>query len=361
MTLFAQISCSLTLSNLRRPLVCMCYYHSSSCLYKGGRRLAKLEKLLTKKKKKFYYDPMNVTQLGRLATGVTTGTNSKMRSEDSIRLRTYNKILFDNISDMMTTSYISEELEQLQLTVLGVRVSGDMSACRVYWQSTGDVKENDRIEEVLNRHKGPLRRALISHRVLGKVPPIFFLKDKASASLSEIDRLLAIADFGPEEDMEMRELDPNEIENSKTDARIEFIQKTSKGEGDASGATHQPSLFGIDHEILNKLIKQSDVGRVREGLDGDEATDKRFQQLRGFMKKKKMGKTERKEAAFYKGELEQYRSSREKECLDKFVEYETQTESDESVADNEDLSETIDNSGSEEYDEYTSYEPTKDR
>ncbi|XP_022107289.1 putative ribosome-binding factor A, mitochondrial [Acanthaster planci] len=352
MTHFVQVSKALTSCHLRRPLVGLCNFHSSLHLFKGRKSLIKLDKLLAKKKKKFYYDPMNVAQLGRLATGVSGG-KVKMRSEDSIRLRTYNKILFDNINDMMTTSLISEELEELQVTVSGVRVAGDMSACRVYWQSTGVVQDDERIEKVLNRHKGPLRRALISHRVLGKIPPIFFLKDKASANLSEIDRLLAIADFGPdeEEEIELMEVELNTaVENSNSGGRMEFIQKSGKNEMDASGEA-QPSLFGIDHDALNRLIKRGDVSNPFTGIHGelaeDRASDKRFQQLRAFMKKKKMGETGKKEAAFYRGELESYGSGRRGDVE---IEDETAIDSEESFSD-----EDYDNG--EDGDEFTSELP----
>ena len=43
-----------------------------------------------------------------------------MQREDSIRLRTYNKILFDNLRDMMTTNLVSDELEELQVSIIRV-------------------------------------------------------------------------------------------------------------------------------------------------------------------------------------------------------------------------------------------------
>ncbi|XP_033625881.1 putative ribosome-binding factor A, mitochondrial [Asterias rubens] len=306
-------------------------YHSSPslCKYSNTRNnIRKLEKMLIQKKKKFYYDPMNVSQLGKLATGVSGG-KTKVQREDSIRLRTYNKILFDNLRDMMTTNLVSDELEELQVSIIRVQVSGDMSACRVFWMATGSVEEDDRIEEILNRYRGPLRRALISHRVLGKIPPIFFMKDKVSANISQVERLLSIADFGPKEELpEEKHLEEEAEEILKPVGKMEFIKKFERTSKDDDGGIAQPSLFGIDHAALNQMIRTQNKKIECEdapltGLEDAVNIDKKFAQFRAFMKKRKLSKAERKQAAFYMGELDSYKSNRLRNLRDDVQDEET--------------------------------------
>ena len=155
--------------------------------------------------------------------------------------------------------------------------------------------------------------------MLGKIPPIFFMKDKASASISEIDRLLAIADFGPEE--ELTELSnvklEEEIENPVNEGQMEFMQKTDRTSKGVVTPVAQPSLFGIDHDALNRMIN-SNIKKPHFGIEDvdDGNLDKRFDQFRAFMKKKKLSKVERKQVAFYQGELDSYRSSQVKDFKD---------------------------------------------
>ena len=189
--------------------------------------------------------------------------------------------------------------------------------------------------------------------MLGTVPPIFFMKDKASASISEIERLLAIADFGPEEETATTGLEADkELEKLRSNGRIEFMEKTNgTQEEDKSSLTSQPSLFGIDHAALNQRIsanKNIDTGRV--GLCPNNMNlDKKFEHFRAFMRKrKKINKATRKEAAFYKGELEFYDSGLGTEYRDNdFVAEETDTDRDDVFLEGEDQdsSENIDSIG----------------
>nr|XP_015213084.1 PREDICTED: putative ribosome-binding factor A, mitochondrial [Lepisosteus oculatus] len=88
------------------------------------------------------------------------------------------------------------------------------------------------------------RYLLIAHQVLGSVPPVTFIKDKEYAAVLEVERLLKMADFGPNENTE-------EPEQILTDGR-EPVCLISPSE---QPATPKPSaVFGIDHEALNRQI-----------------------------------------------------------------------------------------------------------
>lgn len=99
---------------------------------------------------------------------------------------------------------------------------------------------------------------MMSQQTLRNVPPIVFVQDKENAALAEVDRLLAVADFGP------------------PDENDEFMQNGFSREPKALNAlspcnTPGPAVhsgvFGINHEALNKQImeykRRKERGRER--------------------------------------------------------------------------------------------------
>nr|XP_058131946.1 putative ribosome-binding factor A, mitochondrial [Dasypus novemcinctus] len=73
----------------------------------------------------------------------------------------------------------------------------------------------------------------MAQQTLRNMPPIVFVRDEENAAVAEIDRLLAIADFGPPDEKDF-------IEN-------DFREPPALD-------TEPPSLSGIDHEVLNRQI-----------------------------------------------------------------------------------------------------------
>lgn len=89
-----------------------------------------------------------------------------------------------------------------------------------------------------------MRHLLMSQQTLRNVPPIVFVQDKKYAAVMEVDRLLAIADFGPrgeKEDFVQSDFsDPEALDAAPPSDTL-------------SPAAHL-NLCGIDHEALNKQI-----------------------------------------------------------------------------------------------------------
>ncbi|MEE6464727.1 hypothetical protein FKM82_006336 [Ascaphus truei] len=127
-----------------------------------------------------------------------------------------------------------------------VSVSVDFSVCRAYWRTAGSAEADAHIENVLHKYAPRFRHIMLTHQVLGSVPPVVFVRDKQDAVILEVAKLLAIADYGPDTDdsildeRELGELDPSLAKLSEASPKVSPFPTTS--------------MFGIDHDDLNRQI-----------------------------------------------------------------------------------------------------------
>nr|XP_056710933.1 putative ribosome-binding factor A, mitochondrial [Euleptes europaea] len=256
----------------------------------GSRNL--LRKLLYKKKKKFWYDnPTLGSHLVR--TGRPTGLNnvlkhtpSKVRKEESIRKRTLDVLLYKAVRDILNSCEAGEELYNLNVELSKGSMAPDFSTCRMYWKITGDREQDDRIDMLLQKKASHIRHILITNQVKGNVPPIVFVRDRTDAAVQEIERLLAIADFGPEE--EENELDQNDLSkqgSGKTPVSL-----------DTSDSPILSNLFGIDHEDLNKQILEYKTMKKDKEIEGVGLSEQQQEQLAEIRKQNKLKKLRKKKA-----------------------------------------------------------------
>ncbi|CAH2284540.1 ribosome-binding factor A, mitochondrial [Pelobates cultripes] len=245
---------------------CMCsvtpvcsFQDASSCHVRPHRALhvssamsAKnlLKKFASKTKKKFWYDsPSLGTHFVKKPDSLLSlmKVQKKEHREDSIRMRTLNSILHKTLTDLLRTPEISNEIYNLNLELSKVSITADFSACRAYWITCGDVETDDQAEKVLTKSAPQFRHHLLTHQVLGSVPPIVFVRDKENAMIQEVERLLAMADFGEDYKTpvtqghdEIRELGNVSMEAFDTSTEVP--------------PSPTSSLFGIDHANLNRQI-----------------------------------------------------------------------------------------------------------
>ncbi|XP_077209104.1 putative ribosome-binding factor A, mitochondrial isoform X2 [Paroedura picta] len=259
--------------------------HASAPLC-GSKNL--LKKLLYKKKKKFWYD---APTLGSFLVRKPSDWNSalnlpslKVKKEDSIRKKTLDVLLFKAVREILDTSEASEELYNLRIELSKGSLAPDFSVCRIYWKTTGNIEQDDHINKILQQRAPRIRHYLISNQVMGNVPPIVFVRDKTDVAVQEIERLLAIADFGPAE--EENELEQNEFrEGSETDEPL-----------DLSDPPVLSNLFGIDHEELNQKILEYKTLRKEKETKGVGLSEQQQQQLAEIQKQKKLRRKKAKKA-----------------------------------------------------------------
>ncbi|KAJ8354341.1 hypothetical protein SKAU_G00219080 [Synaphobranchus kaupii] len=220
----------------------------TSCIQYGSKNL--LKKFANKSKKKLWYESPTFSPKQILPSSQTDPLQltkpKKLKQESTMRMRVLNTILFKAISDFLSSHEVSAEVYNLNVEISKVSLPADFSNCRVYWKTSGTSERDSLIQEVLDKSALPLRHLLISHQVLGSVPPLVFLRDKQYAALIEVEHLLKIADFGEEENTE----ETKNSNNVKDGGESAHLSNTS---GQPVTAKKAPP-FGIDHEALNKQI-----------------------------------------------------------------------------------------------------------
>ncbi|XP_039694898.1 putative ribosome-binding factor A, mitochondrial isoform X2 [Pteropus medius] len=220
-----------------------------------------LKKFAAKTKKKFWYEGPSLgphlTYKPSQLESLTKSTSRKTRKEDGVRLRALNGLLHKALTDLLCTPEVSQELCDLNVELSKVSLTADFSACRVYWKATPRAERDARAGAALRRSAAQMRHLLMSQQILRNVPPIVFVQDKEAAALAEVDRLLAVADFGS----------PGEEEAVPRNSRREPEAPGTPSPSDALGSAVPASLCGIDHEALSKQVAEY-KRRTRKGRGG---------------------------------------------------------------------------------------------
>ncbi|NWT01353.1 RBFA factor, partial [Mionectes macconnelli] len=237
-------------------------------------------------RKKFWYDsPTLGSKMIYKPTKLDTlmkNEQTKTRKEDNMRCRVLNGLIHKAMSQMVTTCEVSQEFYDLKLEICKasaqatfcVSLSSNFSACRVYWNPAATMEKESYVENVLRKSAPRIRYLLKSQQIIGNVPPIVFIKDKEAAAVKEVEDLLAIADFGPEEE-----------EVFQNDSSKMFSSTTQSSE-----PPMQSNLFGIDHELLNKQImdyKRLKVSRHIESIPWTEEQEQQLSKIQKKMRKRK--------------------------------------------------------------------------
>ncbi|KAM9632065.1 putative ribosome-binding factor A, mitochondrial [Trichechus inunguis] len=246
-----------------------------------------LKKFATKTKKKFWYEGpslgSHLTYKPSKLELLMKNTSKKTKKEDHVRLRALNGLLYKALTDLLCTSEVSQEVYDLNLELSKVSLTSDFSACRVYWRASLSAEENEHTNAILQKSAAHMRHLLMSQQTLRNVPPIVFVQDRENAALAEVDRLLAIADFGPPDEKE--DLKQNNVRKPLDQPPLTCA---------AEPAAH-PHLFGIDHEALNKQImeykrkKEKGLGSVSLGQP-EQAQEQLAELVRQIKRKKKKAK-----------------------------------------------------------------------
>nr|DBA24490.1 TPA: hypothetical protein GDO54_012134 [Pyxicephalus adspersus] len=118
--------------------------------------------------------------------------------KENVRIRALNVVLYDALTGLLSTSEVSDEIYDFSIELSKVSVSDDFSVCRAYWLSSGNKETDNEIEKALQKYAPRFRHLMISHHVLGNVPPVVFVRDKADAKRREIEDLFEMLKSGEE-------------------------------------------------------------------------------------------------------------------------------------------------------------------
>nr|XP_023996837.1 putative ribosome-binding factor A, mitochondrial [Salvelinus alpinus] len=226
------------------------FHTSSNC---AGKNL--LRKFVNKTKKKLWYE---TPPQGPPSSQLSALKPPKKRSqEDNMRTRILNSILYKAITDLLSSPEVNYEVYNYSVDISRVSLPADFSSCRVYWKTSGVSERDDQIQQALDKSSPRIRYLIMAHQTLGGVPPLVFIKDKQYAAMSEVENLLKMADFGPEDGLGERQ---HVVESAQP--------STSK----------KPVLFGVDHDALNKQILDYKL-RVKDTTSNTLAPELTLQQL----------------------------------------------------------------------------------
>ncbi|XP_029502334.1 putative ribosome-binding factor A, mitochondrial [Oncorhynchus nerka] len=243
------------LNRERRSVSSVCHdrrdFHTSSKC--AGKNL--LRKFVNKTKKKLWYE---TPPQGPPSSQFSALKPPKKRSqEDNMRTRVLNSILYKAITDLLSSPEVNYEVYNYSVDISRVSLPADFSSCRVYWKTSGVSERDDQIQQALDKSSPRIRYLIMAHQTLGGVPPLVFIKDKQYAAMSEVENLLKMADFGPE------------------DGLGEQLHVVESGQPTTS---KKPVLFGVDHDALNKQILDYKL-RVKDTTSNSLAPELTMQQL----------------------------------------------------------------------------------
>ncbi|KAK6327125.1 hypothetical protein J4Q44_G00027700 [Coregonus suidteri] len=231
------------------------FHTSSNC---AGKNL--MRKFVNKTKKKLWYEtPPKAPPSSQLSA---LKPPKKQNQEDNMRTRVLNSILYKAITDLLSSPEVNSEVYNYSVDISRVSLPADFSSCRVYWKTSGVSERDDQIQQALDKSSPRIRYLIMAHQTLGGVPPLVFIKDKQYAAMSEVENLLKMADFGPED-------------QDGKDGLGEQLHVVESGQPTTS---KKPVLFGVDHEALNKQILDYKL-RVKETTSDTLAPELTLQQL----------------------------------------------------------------------------------
>uniref|UniRef100_A0A8C4QKL8 Ribosome-binding factor A, mitochondrial n=1 Tax=Eptatretus burgeri TaxID=7764 RepID=A0A8C4QKL8_EPTBU len=248
-----------------------------------GKKTSMLEKMARRTRNKFLFDVKFPLEVVPRARGLIGHGCCPSDHELPRRLRILNAILLQSVSDLLTTPEVSQELYDLQLNIDAVRLSADFSVCHLYWHGQGNQDEDAHIESVLQLNSGRLRYLLQTYHVMGKIPPLVFLKDKKYAATTEVEHWLSIIKT------ELDNVETPEISSEVMDQKDRmWSEKEGKWISMPSLTDHRdrraPSWLGIDRQALLQQI--ADTKRKGEwGIAPDQP-----------VRRRRSGRLERKQA-----------------------------------------------------------------
>ncbi|KAK5648959.1 hypothetical protein RI129_003851 [Pyrocoelia pectoralis] len=247
--------------NISRSLITIplkynnCLFHTSSFFNGEGKVMRKIMGDTKKKKFKYHEAPLLPTP-----STFTVGAYEGKRSSNSRRVNVLNKLFMRYITDLMSTGECSSAFVGHGIEINHVQITADFSCVRIYWSANS---ENEAIEDILNKNVGLLRHELAQLKVVGVIPRLQFVKDKQSARLALVDKLLAKADYGDDYvpvDLTAKvktELQLNTTLDPYIKLKIEKLEDTVAN-GEYDDLPPMPNnVFGLNHAKIREQIENA--------------------------------------------------------------------------------------------------------
>lgn len=184
----------------------------------------------------------------------------------SKRQSVLNSLFITNITDVLSTGDVMPELMGYGIEITGVKVSSDYQIVNIFWQTPPSAFEASKnIETLLSMNAPKIRAELISRNVLGRVPLIYFVRDRTNAKVAAFEEALkqvdiefldespVVPDAGFVEDLYVFKDAKASEPKYKTDVPAVVKQKT------ICDILEKPpdmktDVFGLDHRLLMSKV-----------------------------------------------------------------------------------------------------------
>lgn len=200
----------------------------------------------------------------------STLTERKGMGKQGIRrINMLNKLFMRNITDLMATGSMAEELLGNGIQISRVKVTPDFNQVNVYWATGGGSVDTD-MEKLLRRAVGYIKHELSQLRVIGVVPHISFVRDIKMSKISEVEELLKTIDFGedyqPTDQASRLKTSELELHHSLSAEIVEKINELDADNLDGDNNFKFPEMrndvYGLDHSgIMQRVCR--DIKRVQ--------------------------------------------------------------------------------------------------
>lgn len=214
------------------------------------------------------------------------------------------QVVHDEIVEYIDTGELDPDIPPLGVSVSKVVWSPEMSSMNVFWQLESDnVEKRDQVKNILNSKAKKLRAHLIERRLSGHIPVIQFVWDKSQRSkfhLAYIDKMLAMADYGPDHKPEQDVTHSAEMDSPVLQASPKLLEKiqrlSTKKDPNALPQVEDieksfsDDIYGLERNQLLASIKDS-KDKLEAGLKKREKRlQKNLKRLKLQQKDVKTGK-----------------------------------------------------------------------
>lgn len=246
MNLTTHIIRPLILNSSTAALVVRCMSSSS----RQSRILNKLVVGKVKTKRKWFIDG----DIPKMPSAASLSNPARQGKNAPRRVVVLNKLFMKYITDLMTSGEVAESIQGKGVEISFVKVTSDFQFVNVFWSAKGS-QDHAETEIILKKSSGILRHELSQLRLMGEVPKIIFVKDKQGARSSEVDELLAIADFGDD-------YEPSQWHQLKHD----LIPSAGQLSDDLPLPAMRHDVFGLNQlEIMDKI--KSSMSKSKQAWD----------------------------------------------------------------------------------------------
>ncbi|KAB7499298.1 putative ribosome-binding factor A, mitochondrial, partial [Armadillidium nasatum] len=180
------------------------HFHSQQVMFKGYnpiQRSVLTQKFIARNEHYFKKRKKENSQIKPLASASSLfgSDNNAITSRRMIRL---NKIFMEKITEILMTTHYSSPLMKIGFEITQIKVQNKLSSIHVYWNYSKDTIDDEELNKLLLELSSYLRTELNSQHILGRIPPITFVRDLTLQNAIEVDKRLKNADFGPDDTTE---------------------------------------------------------------------------------------------------------------------------------------------------------------